>query len=353
MQQEELISWLVRGFLSALGVGMLIGLYLLIKGKKETWHQLWDALNKGVRRQVLALLVFTTICLVITVLSPLTQLPVYGVMVLAKLQGVLWVVVGAWSASLVLSIIVSTIQWRYDVDVADNLLARRMHTRMRVLQRIVAVLIGIAAIAGMLMQFDTFRALGTTLLASAGILSVVLGISAQKTFGSIIAGIQVALSHPINLDDVVIVEGEWGRIEEISFTYVVVKIWDQRRLIVPITYFLETPFQNWTRTSADITGSVFLNLDYATPMEPLRKEALRLCEVARPMWDGKTCVLQVTDAGPENMTIRVLVSSPDASKAWDLRCQVREGLIDFVKSNYPDCLPKRRVVMEKENEYYG
>jgi small-conductance mechanosensitive channel len=188
--------------------------------------------------------------------------------------------------------------------------------------------------------------LGGTMLASAGVLSIVLGISAQKTFGSIIAGIQIALAHPINLDDVVIVENEWGRIEEISFTYVVVRLWDMRRLVVPITYFTETVFQNWTKKSAEIIGSVFWQVDYATPLEPLREELTRLCEESGRLWNGKTCVLQVTDAGAETMTLRAIVSASDASKAWDLRCLVREGMIRYLNEHYPECLPKRRILLQ-------
>lgn len=347
MEQEAWISWSVRVFLSAVVIGLLVALSRWIKGNTGTWGQLWRVLTKSLRRQVIALLAVATACFLVTILWPLAQLEAFGADAITKFLGVSWVAVAAWGASLVFSIIVSTVQWKYDVDVADNLLARRVHTKIRVMQRIVVVLIWIAAVAGILLQFDSFRALGTTILASAGVLSIVLGISAQKTFGSMIAGIQVALSHPINLDDVVIVEGEWGRIEEITFTYVVVKIWDQRRLIVPVTYFLEKPFQNWTRTSADIIGSVLLHLDYDTPLEPLREEAKRLCEYAGDLWDGKTCGLQVTEAGAESMTVRILVSASDASKAWDLRCLLREGLIDFVKTNYPGSLPKRRVAVEE------
>ena len=199
---------------------------------------------------------------------------------------------------------------RYDTSVKDNLEARQIRTKVKVLQRIIVILIWLLTSACILMLFDKFKMLGGTLLASAGVVSIVLGFSAQKTFGAMIAGLQVALSHPINLDDVVIVEGEWGRIEEITFTYVVVTTWDLRRLIVPITYFLETPFQNWTKKNADIIGSVFIHADYTVQLEPLREELNRLCIQAKPLWDGKTCVLQVTDAGPETLTLRADQSAP-------------------------------------------
>ena len=348
MQSEAWINWVVRIFLSTMVLGGLYALFRWTRRKKGAWGRKWTTLAGTAKNQVYALLFASVSCFFVTLLWPLADLGADAAETLVKLIRVSWVAIGAWGASLLFSILMDTIRGTYDVEVEDNLLARRMHTKIRITQKTVIVIIWIAAFAGMLIQFDSFRALGTTLLASAGVLSIVLGISAQKTFGSMIAGIQIALSHPISLDDVVIVEGEWGRIEEITFTYVVVKIWDQRRLVVPVTYFLEKPFQNWTRTNSDIIGSVFMHLDYNTPLEPLRSEVRRLCESSRDLWDGKTCVLQVTDAGPETMTVRVLASSHNASKAWDLRCLLREGIINFVRAEYPDCLPRKRLVIGQE-----
>ncbi|QJB55305.1 mechanosensitive ion channel domain-containing protein [Pseudodesulfovibrio sp. zrk46] len=348
MDNSTWIGWLVRVLFSVLVLGALIIFFRWLKGSKGSWQELWQVLSGALRKQVVSIVMIASGCLLITLLMPLASLDPEVANNLLRLMGTVWVVVAAWGVTLASTIAVRVIQWKYDVNVADNLLARRMHTRIRVLQRIVVVIVWIGATAGILMQFDRFQTLGTTLMASAGIMSIILGISAQKTLGSMIAGVQIALSHPINLDDVVIVEGEWGRIEEITYTYVVVKIWDQRRLIVPVTYFLDNPFQNWTKKSADITGSIFLHVDYATPLDPLRDEARRLCEAAGALWDGKTCVLQVTEAGAEDMTIRVLAGSPDASSAWELRCKVREGLIAFIQNNYPDSLPKRRLVMAKQ-----
>ena len=345
MESIEWTSWMIRiGFFLLLAVA-LAAFFRWLKGGKGKLSELWKVLSGSLRRRVVSIGVAALGCSLVGLLLPLARLNPEETHAAHSLLGSAWVVLAAWLLTVGLSVAVRMVQWKYDVDVADNLLARRMHTRIQVLQRIFVVIIWIGAAAGILMQYDTFRTLGTTLLASAGVLSIILGISAQKTFGSIIAGIQIALSQPINLDDVVIVEGEWGRIEEVTFTYVVVKIWDQRRLILPVTYFLEHPFQNWTRKSADITGSVLLHVDYETPLAPLREEARRLCESAGALWDGKTFNLQVTEAGTEDMTIRVLAGSPDASSAWDLRCMLREGLVTFMKDNYPDCLPKRRVVV--------
>ncbi|MCJ2164984.1 mechanosensitive ion channel family protein [Pseudodesulfovibrio sp. S3-i] len=268
----------------------------------------------------------------------------------STLLSILLILLAGWTGTMVVYLLSDMTECRYDTSVKDNLEARQVRTKVKVLQRIIVILIWLLTTACILMLFDQFKMLGGTLLASAGVASLVLGFSAQKTLGAMVAGLQVALSHPINLDDVVIVEGEWGRIEEITFTYVVVKTWDLRRLIVPITYFLETPFQNWTKKNADIIGSVFIHADYTVQLEPLREELNRLCIQAKPLWDGKTCVLQVTDAGPETLTLRAIVSSPDASSAWDLRCLLREALVEYMRTQYPEWLPKRRISIPEERE---
>lgn len=349
---HDWIDWLVKMALALVGFLLVFVLFRWLKGKKGSWSELWQMLDKSLKRQCLGLGIAILIGLIFSSLFP-AYFDVQHSYSLDAWLGAYWIGIGAWAATLISYAFLSVIQWKFDVGVEDNLYARRVNTRIRVLQKICLVLLWAGSLAGMLMQFDRFRALGTTMLASAGVLSIILGVSAQKTFASIIAGVQIALSQPINLDDVVIVEGEWGRIEEITFTYVVVKIWDQRRLIVPVTYFLEHPFQNWTRKNAEITGSVFLHVDYETPIDPLRQEARRLCEDASHLWDGKTCVVQVTEAGSEAVTIRVLATAPDASKAWDLRCLIREGLITYMNKNYPGCLPKRRVTVSGDSQPDG
>jgi len=231
---------------------------------------------------------------------------------------------------------------RFEVDVEDNLRARKIHTQLRVLKRIVIILVGIIALATMLMTFPKVRQLGTTILASAGIIGIVVGMAAQRTIATFIAGLQIAFTQPIRVDDVVIVENEWGRIEEITLTYVVVKIWDLRRLIVPITYFIEKPFQNWTRVTADILGTVFLYVDHTVPIDAVREELHRILK-ASELWDGKVCVLQVTNTSERTIELRALMSAADASTAWSLRCEVREKLVDFIKRDYPQTLPKLRA----------
>jgi small-conductance mechanosensitive channel len=198
----------------------------------------------------------------------------------------------------------------------------------------------------MLMTFEKVRQLGTTILASAGIIGIIFGIAAQRTIGTFIAGLQIAFTQPIRIDDVVIVENEWGRIEEITLTYVVVRIWDLRRLIVPITYFIEKPFQNWTRVTADILGAVYIHVDYTVPVEAVRAELQKILKEAQ-LWDGKVCVLQVTNTSEQAIELRALMSAADASTAWSLRCYVREKLVEFIQKNYPDSLPKLRASLRQ------
>jgi small-conductance mechanosensitive channel len=231
---------------------------------------------------------------------------------------------------------------RYRLDVPDNREARAIHTQVTVLRKVAVSAIVLFAFAAMLMVFDQVRQIGTTMLASAGVAGVVIGFAAQRSLGTLLAGFQIALTQPIRLDDVVIVEGEWGRIEEITLTYVVVNIWDLRRLIVPITYFLEKPFQNWTRTSVELLATVELYVDYDFPLDGLRDRLTRILEASK-YWNGKVNVLQVTDAREHAVQVRALVSAGDAGAAWDLRCEVREGLLRFLQQEHPESLPRLRL----------
>jgi len=230
----------------------------------------------------------------------------------------------------------------HPVDLADNLRARSVVTQVRVLSRSTMVLIILAGLAAVLMTIPGVRQFGASLLASAGLAGLALGLAAKPVLSNLIAGLQIALAQPIRLDDVVIVKGEWGRIEEITGTYVVVRIWDERRLVVPLNWFIENPFENWTRRSAQLIGTVFLWVDYRLPLEPLRAELERLCRETRE-WDRRVCVLQVVDASDRAMQLRALVSSADSGQGFDLRCRIREGLIAFIRRQYPDCLPLTRI----------
>jgi small-conductance mechanosensitive channel len=259
---------------------------------------------------------------------------------------VLLILSGAWLLIRLTTVFQDVISDRLRIDVADNLEARRLQTQFRILRQVMIFVIGVLALSAILMNFEPLRRLGTTLLASAGIAGIVVGFAAQRTLANLIAGFQIALTQPIRIDDVVIVEGEWGRIEEFTLTYVVVRIWDLRRLIVPISYFLEKPFQNWTHTSADIMGTVYLYADYTVPLEAVRQELHRIVQ-ASEHWDGKVCGLSVTNATEKTVELRALVSAADSGHAWDLRCEVREKLITFLQQNHPDSLPRIRAELEQ------
>lgn len=230
-------------------------------------------------------------------------------------------------------------QRRFDITNPNNLEARKKLTQMSMVERIVIIIIAFIFVAIALMSIESVRQLGVSLLASAGVAGIVIGFAAQRSFGQVFSGIQIAFTQPIRLDDVVVIEGEWGRIEEINITYAVVKIWDERRLIVPIDYFLNTPIQNWTRKNSDILGTVFLYVSYDLPLDPLREELARIVK-DDPHWDGRVQNIQVTDSKEWYKEIRILVSSTDSSKNWELRVVVREKLIDYINKNYPGSFAK-------------
>lgn len=236
---------------------------------------------------------------------------------------------------------------RFDISIEDNLASRKVYTQINILEKVLIFIIILFALGIVLLSFESIRKIGIGLFASAGVAGIIIGLSAQKVVGSLLAGIQIAITQPFRIDDAVLVENEWGWIEEINLTYVVVRIWDKRRLVLPSTYFLEKPFQNWTRTSADITGSVFLYVDYTIPLQALRDELSRLLNES-DLWDKKINVLQVTDSKESTLVIRILVSAKNSPTAWDLRVYIREKMIEFIQINYPESLPRTRVMLEKE-----
>lgn len=228
---------------------------------------------------------------------------------------------------------------------ADNLRARKAKTQIQFIRKILVTLIVVVTLAIVLLSFESMQKIGTGLLTGVGLGGIIVGFAAQRSLGNLLAGFQIAFTQPIRIDDVLVVEGEWGRVEEITLTYVVVNIWDKRRLILPIQYFIENPFQNWTRSTAEILGTVFLYTDFSVPVNALRAELTRILQ-NHPLWDGKVDVLQVTDVRERTLEIRALMSCRNSGEAWDLRCAVREQLIDFLQTNYPGALSRTRVEME-------
>lgn len=235
---------------------------------------------------------------------------------------------------------------RFDITSEDNLKSRKVYTQVNILQKIANFIIILVGVGLVLLSFESIRNIGVGLFASAGVAGIIIGFSAQKVVGTLLAGIQIAITQPFRFDDAVVVENEWGWIEEINLTYVVVRIWDKRRLVLPSTYFLEKPFQNWTRNSADIIGSVFIHVDYTVPFQALRDELTRLLNNT-PLWDKRVNVLQVTDAKEASVEVRILVSAKNSPTAWDLRVHIREKMIEFIQNNFPNSLPRRRVSIEE------
>lgn len=261
--------------------------------------------------------------------------------VLARLLGLATICLLGWTALTVLHIGADLYLRRFQLDTADNLLARKHVTQVRVLERVMDVMIVLITIGFALMTFEAVRQYGVTVFASAGVAGIIAGLAARPVLTNFLAGVQLAVAQPIRIDDAVIVENESGNVEEITFSYVVVKLWDLRRMVVPLSYFIEKPFQNWTRTGGELIGSVFLYVDHTAPVEAIRKKLTEIAAQSR-LWNGKVVSLQVSDCRETTIELRALVSANSAAAAWDLRCEVREKLIDFLQREHPSALPRRR-----------
>jgi small-conductance mechanosensitive channel len=236
---------------------------------------------------------------------------------------------------------------RFDLSVEDNLTSRKVHTQIKLLVKIANFVVVLSAIGLVALNIPSIRQVGVGIFTSVGVAGILIGLSAQKIVGALLAGIQIAITQPFRLEDAVVVEGEWGWIEEINLTFIVVRLWDKRRLVLPTTYFLEKPFQNWTRTTADIVGTVFLHTDYRIPLEELRKELTRLLK-STPLWDGQVNVLQVTDSKETTMESRILVSAKNSPTARDLRVFIREKMIEYIQNKYPESLPRTRIILDNK-----
>jgi small-conductance mechanosensitive channel len=266
---------------------------------------------------------------------------------LGKTAQVVAIISLGWVLSRGMDVLQDVVQANYSLDTENNLSARKVRTQTQYLKRVGNIIILVLVIAAILMSFERVRSVGSGLLASAGVAGILIGFAAQKSIANLLAGFQIAFTQPIRIDDVVIVENEWGKIEEITLTYVVVRIWDKRRLVLPITYFIEKPFQNWTRVSSDLLGAIYLYVDYTAPLAEMRAEYERLVK-SNDLWDGEAFVMQVTDATERTMQVRMLATARNAPQAFDLRCMLREGMIDFLQKNYPAALPRTRSMVEAE-----
>jgi small-conductance mechanosensitive channel len=313
----------------------------------EAQLAVWTAKSKSKLDDLFVPLVGKSLRVIVPVVGIIFALPILGLPpeyagVVGKGTSILLIIAVAIVLFQAVNLGEKAVLTEFDINVADNLQARKVYTQVHVISKVVYAVICLFTIASILMLFQEVRQFGTSILASAGVLGIILGFAAQKTISNLFAGFQIAMTQPIRLDDVVIVEGEWGRVEEITLTYVIIHIWDDRRLVVPLGYFIEKPFQNWTRASAQLLGSVFLWVDYTMPLDELRKALKEIIE-PNPLWDKRFWNLQVTDATEKTMQIRVLATSADSSKGWDLRCDIREKLIAYIQKHHPQSLPQFRT----------
>ncbi len=283
---------------------------------------------------------------IVTAINSADFLLAYEILLTKKILGI---ACSSWILIEIVRLLKKRLLSRYDIAYEDNLKSRKLHTQINLLEKVIVFVIVIITIGLMLISIESIREIGVGIFASAGVVGIIVGLSAQKIVGAVLAGIQIAIAQPFRIDDAVVVEGEWGWIEEINLTYVVIRIWDKRRLVLPSSYFLEKPFQNWTRTTADVLGTVFIYIDYKMSVDILRDELTRILN-STDLWDEKVNVIQVTDSKQNYMEIRILVSAENSPKAWDLRVYVREKMIEFIQKNYPECLPKTRLDFQNESK---
>jgi small-conductance mechanosensitive channel len=339
------LAWLpddIVGFLILAGAGLIaLALYgtahrvarRLLRERHPYLRAFLNSIRSLARLALLVLAMFIAL--------PATPFSAETIAIIAKILGVVTIALAGWAIMTAVHMAADLYLLRFRLDVADNLLARRHVTQIRVLTRTANTLIVIATIGAALMTFDAVRQYGVSLFASAGVAGLVVGLAARPVLSNLIAGVQIATTQPIRIDDGVLVENEYGTVEEITATYVVLRLWDRRRMIVPLTYFIEKPFQNWTRESTGLIGAVLLYVDYTTPVERVREKAAEIVK-ASPLWDGQVSKLQVTDAKDTTIELRVLASARSSGDAFDLRCEIREKLIDFLQRELPSALPRMR-----------
>jgi small-conductance mechanosensitive channel len=284
---------------------------------------------------------FILLAFFITAVLPALRIAPELSLLLQRIASLSLIAMVGWLAISVVNLGGDILTLRYNIEIADNLAARRVQTQLRILKRTVNLVLLVVTVSIMLMTIPQVREFGVSLFASAGVAGIAVGFAAKSTIANLLAGLQIALAQPIRIDDVVVVEKEWGRVEEITSTYVVVRIWDERRLVVPLSYFIEKPFQNWTRRAAEILGEVFWYLDYTAPIDAMRT---KLDEWVRESahWDKKVALIQVTNTDKTTIEVRALVSAANSSANWDLRCELRERMITYLREQHPDCLPKIR-----------
>jgi small-conductance mechanosensitive channel len=337
---ESLTALLVIGGSLLLGWLLKVGIFWLLRAYER---RTGSTLPGSVVRHLGRATAFFVPVLLLAVLLPLASLEPGPLEAARRVVGIASIVTFAWVLMQAMDVLEDLVLAHYRLDRDNNLAVRKLLTQLQFVKKIGVSLIFFVALA--LMSFATVRRIGAGLLTSAGIASVIVGFAAQRSLSNLLAGFQIAFTQPIRIDDVLVVEGEWGRVEEITFTNVIMKLWDERRLVLPLDYFIEKPFQNWTRTSSQLLGTVFLHVDYSLPVEAVRAELARIA-AGTPRWDGRVALVHVTDAQERTLQLRILVSAADASTAFELRCEVREKLVAFIQTHYPESLPKTRAVVD-------
>jgi small-conductance mechanosensitive channel len=343
-----LVALLVFGAIAAIGISLHSFLLRFVRRQTPAWRPFLRLALERSRR----LLRYMILLFAAGMALSLMQFPAQTGETVRNVFVALFTIQLGWIASVVANLAMDRYVRGLDIGASDNLLARKAHTQMRIFRQAVNVLLAVLTIALALMSFDAVRQFGVSLFASAGIAGIVAGLAARPMLENLIAGVQLALTQPLRVDDAVVINNEWGWVEEINSTYIVVRLWDWRRQVVPLSYLFQNPFTNWTRSSSSIIGTVFVYADYTLPMEAVRAAATDIVK-ASPLWDGQVVNVQISDARESVIEVRVLASASDSTRSWDLRCEVREKLIAFIRDTYPESLPRVRRedfrVVEPEN----
>jgi len=338
--------WNLIVILFSILIGFLIKIGLIPLVRKEAIAQSSYSLFRSFIKRFNSVLSVFIPLVVFNSLLPLTNFTPKTLQIVSKITEVLLISCFAIILIRAINVLEDYLYHRFDINKENNLRERKIQTQIVFLRKLIIAIIIIFAIAIIFLSFENMRKIGAGLLTGVGVGGIIIGFAAQKSLGNLLAGFQIAFTQPIRIDDVLIVEGEWGKVEEINLTYVVVNIWDKRRLVLPIQYFIEKPFQNWTRTTAEILETVFIYTDFSIPVQKLR-EQLSLLLTNHSLWDGKVDVLQVTDLKEQTMEIRCLMSCRNASQAFDLCCFIREQMMNYIRIHFPESLVKTRIEFEQ------
>ncbi|TKK68514.1 mechanosensitive ion channel family protein [Ilyomonas limi] len=347
LQQLPPVLWNLVLVAAAILSGLLLRFILSLLLKQKTKAEDYSLYRSIIRRLGPPFNVFLPL-FILNMLSPFMVMQRKQMLTLNKTLEILLTIAVAAILIGIVKIAEDYVYYHYNLKKADNLRERKVRTQLQFIRRLVVGTIIFITLCIILLSFDKLKALGTGLLTGVGVGGIIVGFAAQKSLSNLLAGFQIAFTQPLRLDDVLVVEGEYGRVEEITLTYVVLLLWDQRRLILPINYFIEKPFQNWTRTGSEIMGTAMLYLDYNVPVEEIRKEFLRLVQNSE-WWDKRVAALQVTNLTDTAVELRCLISANNASQSFDLRCFLRENLLNYIKTHYPQSLPQTRVIVASEN----